>query len=202
MKKMFLLFCAAAVLTGCTFTIPAKKKPLSLNTSPKATSNVLFTYDKTQVKDFDPATDSITLSVDILNENPGYSVKDLMEKLRIGPNSLKLELPSSGFFVVDGQVEERLETSFDTNPVYQGQKLWAGVFKYTDRFDNEIWLAVNEYSKEYFLKKKTGSFIDLACVFPKFTKTEDYLSSYRLTLNCFPISQEESTIVLDNPDKK
>lgn len=202
MKKIFLLFCAATVLTGCTFTIPAKKKPLSLNTSPKVTSNVLFTYDKTQVKDFDPATDSMTLSVDILTKNPGYAVKDLMEKLRIGPNSLKLELPSSGFFVVDGQVEERLETSFDTNPIYQGQKLWAGVFKYTDRFDNEIWLTVNEYSKEYFLKKKTGSFIDLACVFPKFINTNQYIPSYRLTLNCFPISQEESTIVLDNPDKK
>lgn len=200
MKKLLVFLPVLSILVGCTtFTSLFQKRELPLNTTPKITSNIVFTYDKTQEKDFDPETDSITLSVDIIDKNLNYSVSDLMVRLQNTPNSLKLELPTNKWFTVEGKVEERIESTFADVPTYKGQKIWAGVFKYSDGL-NEIWLAINEYQKPYFLNKKTGTIIDLACTLPDFTQTNRYVQAYRLTMECVPLPQ--SGIILENPDKK
>ncbi len=200
MKKLFVLVLVLGVLVGCsTFTLPFQKTELPLNTSAKITSNIVFTYDKNQEKDFDPETDSITLYIDTIDKELNYSVSDLMTRLRNTPNSLKLELPTKNWFTVEGRVEERIESSFSGYPQYKGQKLWAGVFKYSDGL-NEIWLVVNEYNKDYFLNKKTGTIIDLACSLPDLIQTNRYTQAHQLTLKCVPLPQ--GGIILENPNKK
>ena len=193
------MFCVLCI-GGCSHVIAQRELPQK--THAKITSNILFTYDKQKVSTWNAETDTAVKLADSVSKF--YSVKELLNKLRIGQNSLKMELQGYDWIGVDGQVEEREESVYgDGKPMFKDEKTWAGIFEFTDGI-NQVYLAINEYSKAYFQKKKTGQFIDLFCVTntADIAKIDKYSNFYRLTLNCWPISQETDTKYLNNPDKK
>ncbi len=210
-----LLCCGVLLMSGCAAAlIPAagagasmlfsNKKPQELpsKTNAKVTSNILFTYDKNEVTDWNAENDTVVMDANIIKKF--YDVNELLSKVRNAPNSLRLELQEQNWIGVDGQVTERVETVYgDGKPRFKDEKTWAGIFEFSDGI-NEVYLIVNEYSKAYFLKKKTGKFIDLFCVTntAEIASNNSYLNSKRLTLNCWPVSQETNIPALENPDKK
>ena len=160
MKKLMLLCCGVLLMSGCAAAlIPAagagasmlfsNKKPQELpsKTNAKVTSNILFTYDKNEITDWNAENDTVIMDANIIKKF--YDVNELLSKVRNAPNSLRLELQEQNWIGVDGQVTERVETVYgDGKPTFKDEKTWAGIFEFSDGINE--YLKVNEYEKYVF----------------------------------------------------